>query len=273
MDLSTSYQIETVEIPLIEAADDSLLKPLIVDTQMISEPPPLVPIIISNQLISEPIKFQADPSNHDDTLIVDSCSCQAKTFKPKKGVRKNFPVRKYVYEDYVDKFKDLRELKPINEDFGGVTIGFTKKQVAILEHQMRVYTQLSTQHFLQTFSHPKFWVKANQFKTDLQDLEENVRKSTLNVCNLKNAVQFLEKWTEDLSEVNEENKKHIEFIEAEMFRGRQAGPRLIMRFPPKVMQAILTEEVFLYPEFVPRVAFRTDVPSDTFQEFSPSELT
>lgn len=259
-----TYQVETVSIPLAKTVNDSLTKPLTVDTQLA---PVESSLIISNQLLTKPSEPHVKQSSNDDTLLVAQlCSCEPEHHKQRK---QHLPVRRYVYGEYVEKYKHLRELQPYNESFGEVTVGFTKKQIAVLEHQMRVYTQFSIQHFLQMFSHPKFWDQADQFKTDLKELQAAVKSSSLNVCNLDKAVEFVKRWETDLSEVNQENKKHIQFIEEQMSKVKY-GARNILRFPPKVMQAILTEEAFLYPEFVPKVAFRTD--ETTFKEFSPSEL-
>lgn len=259
-----SYEFETSSIPLMEPTNDSLTKPLSVDTRI----PPEPSLIISNQSIVNPLDIK-QPKENDMLLIAKSSPCKSKAKKPKIKERVQPPIRRYLYESYVEKYKRLRELQPINEEFGEVIVGFTKKQIAVLEHQLRIYTQFAIQHFIQTFSHPRFWEKATKFKTDLEDMQEVVNTSMVNVCNLEGALDFVERWEKDLSEVNEENKKHIEFIESQMARGRY-GTRYILRFPPKIMQAILTEESFLYPEFVPKVSFRTDHCAVT--DFAPSEL-
>lgn len=203
------------------------------------------------------------------------CSCVEKSDKkisPRNAYIQR-PVLKYVYNDYVEKYKGLKELPPIEmEDFGGVEIGFTERQRKILEQQLRIYTQLTVQHFLQTFSHPKFWNKALQHKLNLQNIQETVTNTNLEVCNLDQGVRLIERWETELSEINEENEKHIEFIKCEMKGKSGVGFRNIMKFPPKTMKVILTEEVFLYPEFIPRVAFRTDEQSDKRNDFAPSEL-
>lgn len=237
-------------------------------------------VVISNQLLNEPQSLHVDSlpeeplSTSDETLLVKKCNCSEEPFPNKRnkiGFKRKV-VRKYVYEDYIEKYKYLKDLKHVDEDFEDVTVGFTKKQIAILEHQMRIYTQLSIQHYLQTFSHPKFWERAEQFKIDLHEFQKAVSRSTLNICNLQGAVDLLQRWKNELSEVNEENRKHIKFIEDGMFGIKKNRIRNIMRFPPKIMQVILTEEVFLYPEYVPKMAFRTDEQSNTYQEHSPSEL-
>ncbi|KAL5287994.1 GON4L family protein [Megaselia abdita] len=248
-----SYQPEIVSIPPIESSNDHFSKPSTVHTQQPS-------LVISNEILVQPLSVQEEEFK--------KCPCKSEPFK----TTNKYPVRKYIYEEYVEKYKCLRELKPIQEDFEDVQVGFTRKQIAIVEDQMRIFTQLTTQHFLQTFSHPKFWGKASSFKTDLLDLQKAVNRTSFNVCNLKNAVDLVERWEKDLSEVNEENRKHIEFIEAEMLGKSKSRLRNIMRFPPKVMQAILTEEAFLYPEFVPKMAFRTDQHENAMHDFSVSEL-
>lgn len=248
-------------VPFVGNTDSSLTHPLTVDTQLNSE---VKSLVRSNELVTKSELLQDDVSMVDQALPAKDPEIKAASVKA---------VRKYIYEDYVRKFEQLRELQPVPEDFGGVTTGFTRKQLTILEDQMRVYTQLSVQHFVQTYSHPRLWDKANQFKTNLNDFRNTVNKTSLSVCNLENALDFMERWEQDLSEEKEENEKHIKFIEDQINRGKYGTRNMknILRFPPKIMQAILTEEAFLYPELVPKVAFRCDRHSNE-SDFAPSEV-
>lgn len=87
------------------------------------------------------------------------------------------------------------------------------KQRLILEQQIRMHVQLSTQSFIQTFGNPSYWEKASGFKTMLDEMEETTKKnpnSVLNVCNLKLAVNFCDKWVKNLSIESDENSKYIE---------------------------------------------------------------
>lgn len=86
------------------------------------------------------------------------------------------------------------------------------KQRLILEQQIRMHVQLSTQHFIQTFGNPSYWESASTFKTMLDELYTKAKKnptSVLNVCNLKPAVNFCDKWVKDLSVESDENSKYI----------------------------------------------------------------
>lgn len=46
-------------------------------------------------------------------------------------------------------------------------VGFTDAQRLILEKQLRIHVQLSTQTYLQTYGHPKLYHRASQFKRNL----------------------------------------------------------------------------------------------------------
>lgn len=86
------------------------------------------------------------------------------------------------------------------------------KQRLILEQQIRMHVQLCTQHFIQTFGSPSYWEGAGTFKTmlvEMNDTTKNNPKSVLNVCNLKTAVKFCDKWVKDLSLESDENSKYI----------------------------------------------------------------
>lgn len=106
----------------------------------------------------------------------------------------------------VDTTTDVLESPVIEENFDLL------KQRLILEQQIRMHVQLSTQHFIQTFGNPSYWENASTFKTILDELYATTKKnpkSVLNVCNLKPAVNFCDKWVKDLSLESNENSNYI----------------------------------------------------------------
>lgn len=63
------------------------------------------------------------------------------------------------------------------QTFSPNAFGFTDAQRLVLERQLRIHVQLSTQSYLQTYGHPRLYHWASQFKRNLvsensQDLIE-----------------------------------------------------------------------------------------------------
>jgi len=69
--------------------------------------------------------------------------------KIKDNKRKNYVVNESTQND-------------ISQESNGKY--FTDFQKSIYAQQIRMHIQLTTQHFLQTYSHPEFWKYANKFK-------------------------------------------------------------------------------------------------------------
>lgn len=111
-----------------------------------------------------------------------------------------------VAENLKLKCDEVLEVPVVEENYD------LSKQRLILEQQIRMHVQLASQNFIQTFGNPSYWEKASCFKTMLDEMNETTKKnpkSVLNVCNLKLAVNFCDKWVKDLSIESEENSKYI----------------------------------------------------------------
>lgn len=137
-----------------------------------------------DQTISEPINKTVEqiPSQLTETTVVET--------KPCLNVVDDDVVPPVVCEEPID----------------------LQKQRLLLEQQIRMHVQLSTQHFIQSFGNPSYWEKANSFKTMLDEMYTTTKKnpkSVLNVCNLKSAVNFCDKWIKDLSIESDENCRYI----------------------------------------------------------------
>ncbi|XP_030383258.1 uncharacterized protein LOC115630741 [Scaptodrosophila lebanonensis] len=181
-------------------------------------------------------------------------------------------VRKHIYNEYSDYFESLRNLKPVPPEGTQNNIeGFTHHQHELLQQQLRIHTQMLTQTFLQTYSNPKLYHMAKQPKQMLYELQEKANQnSNFNCWNLKAAVKLVDKWERDLSsdEFEKENKKMMEFInkEIQLTDGRT---RQVPRLAPRIMDLMLDSTVFMYPQYLPRMAFQPR--SVQFTAYAPSE--
>lgn len=94
--------------------------------------------------------------------------------------------------------------------------GFSEKQRALLEQQLRMHVQMLAQNFLQTYGHPGFFAKADKFFQKLVELEnhalltKNMDTSIWNIINLKFAVDCCRDWMKDLENETPENTHYIE---------------------------------------------------------------
>lgn len=70
--------------------------------------------------------------------------------------------------------------------------GFTLQQLAILNQQLRMHVQLSTQTFLQTYGHPALWKKADVPKNYMVNLEKKKNRLTIIQKNLKYSQIFID---------------------------------------------------------------------------------
>ncbi|XP_017049833.1 uncharacterized protein LOC108093948 [Drosophila ficusphila] len=180
-------------------------------------------------------------------------------------------VKRHVYSEYDDHFENLRNVQPPNINNLARSRGFTKSQHDMLQQQLRIHTQMLTQSFLQTYSHPTFYPMAKQPKEMLEELHTKANKNaSFNCWNLKEAVQLVRKWEHDLcsDEFKEENEKMMEFINKETDL-TDGTTRQVPRLAPRIMDLMLDSRVFMYPQYLPRMAFQPKFAQVT--AYAPSE--
>jgi len=127
-------------------------------------------------------------------------------------------VKKHIYSEYEDQFENLRNVQPSNLNHLARSKGFTQSQHDMLQQQLRIHTQLLSQSYLQTYSHPTLYPMAKKPREMLEDLHKKAAKdASFNCWNLNEAVQLVRQWEQDLcsDEFKEENEKMMDFINKE----------------------------------------------------------
>ncbi|XP_020799449.1 uncharacterized protein LOC110177191 [Drosophila serrata] len=261
-----------------------------IPTHALSVPPELIAVPMPGQ----PNCFQlAKVVNNDSTLFNASLITDPipdATFEPiqaptpnknnadryKKPYDTNFTweyisVKKHVYAEYEEQFENLRYVQPVNYHHLTRSRGFTQSQHDMLQQQLRIHTQLLTQSYLQTYSHPTLYHMAAKPREMLEELYQKAnRDASFNCCNLKEAVQLVRQWEHDLcsKEFEAENTKMMEFInkETDLTDGHT---RQVPRLAPRIMDLMLDSRVFIYPQYLPRMAFQPKLNQVT--AYAPSE--
>ncbi|XP_017125281.1 uncharacterized protein LOC108144702 [Drosophila elegans] len=180
-------------------------------------------------------------------------------------------VKKHIYSEYEDQFENLRNVQPANINHLARSRGFTKSQHDMLQQQLRIHTQMLSQSYLQTYSHPTLYPMAQKPREMLEELHKKaIKDASFNCWNLNEAIQLVRKWEHDLcsDEFKEENEKMMEFInkETELTDGHT---RQVPRLAPRIMDLMLDSQVFMYPQYLPRMAFQPKLTQVT--AYAPSE--
>nr|XP_034835640.1 uncharacterized protein LOC117992092 isoform X1 [Maniola hyperantus] len=157
------------------------------------------------------------------------------------------------------------------------TVKMSPEQVTILEQQLRQHVQLAASNFLQLFVHPIHWPYAPKYKEYLETFNKTVSenpKSIVNVCNLIPAVELVRSWEASVSEDTEENKKMIEFVQAEMEKCRRrcaANNLYTGDFPVLFKKVVANSPVFLYPHMLPSMPYRANYMNKRFNYSRPED--
>ncbi|XP_020712601.1 uncharacterized protein LOC101453433 [Ceratitis capitata] len=182
-------------------------------------------------------------------------------------------IRKHVYTEYISKFEDvvkmLKNTMPA-EELPTDGKGFTRFQHDILQQQLRLHVQMLTQTFVQSYSHPNYWKLAPKAKDMLMELEQKAEDdASFRAWNLRPAMKLIRQWEEDLSEDTPQNKEMMKFINSEVHSTR-SNCRQVPRFPPRIMELMLNSKVFMYPQYLPRIPFRSR--PRRYECFAPAEM-
>uniref|UniRef100_A0A0A1X5X7 GON-4-like protein n=1 Tax=Zeugodacus cucurbitae TaxID=28588 RepID=A0A0A1X5X7_ZEUCU len=209
---------------------------------------------------------------------------QSATPKPTEDPRYSVPydtnftyeyisIRKHVYTEYLKRFESVRnithDVSQISE-LPNEAIGFTKQQHDILQQQLRIHVQMLTQTFIQSYSHPIYWKLSFKAKDMLLEIEKRAQDdASFRAWNLKSAVSLIQQWEEDLNKDTPENKEMMKFIHHEI-SSTKSNCRQVPRFPPRIMEFVLNSEVFMYPEYLPRIPFISR--RSKYEAFAPAEM-
>ncbi|XP_043644198.1 uncharacterized protein LOC122613853 [Drosophila teissieri] len=180
-------------------------------------------------------------------------------------------IKKHIYSEYEEKFENLRNVEPVNFNHLARSRGFTQSQHDMLQQQLRIHTQMLSQSYLQTYSHPTLYPMATKPREMLEELHKKATKDpSFNCWNLQEAVQLVRKWEHDLcsDEFKEENEKMMDFInkETDLTDGHT---RQVPRLAPRIMDLMLDSRVFMYPQYLPRMAFQPKLTQTS--AYAPSE--
>lgn len=139
--------------------------------------------------------------------------------------------------------RDITE--KLTDDYDNELVGFTEIQFEIFNQQLQMYVQLSTQYYLQTYSNPTYWTYADIFYNNLLELQEK-KSPTLNVLNLDSAIKLCVDWKDSL---DTDSSKEIKDYYSKMAN----------TFPPKFMDVIIENPVFMYPTCLPHTSLKPDI--------------
>ncbi|KAH8354992.1 hypothetical protein KR093_003500 [Drosophila rubida] len=184
---------------------------------------------------------------------------------------KYLSIRKHIHSEYEEQFESLRYLKPMPLTPVTNAMGFSQAQHDMLQQQLRLHTQLLTQTFVQTYSHPTLYPMAHKPKEMLHELKQRSTKDvSFNCWNLNGAIELITNWEQDLcsDEFEEQNKAMMRFINKET-QSTDANNRQVPRLPPRIMDLMLDSPVFMYPQYLPRIAFQPR--NSQFTAYAPSE--
>ncbi|XP_044264202.1 uncharacterized protein LOC123011021 [Tribolium madens] len=142
-------------------------------------------------------------------------------------------------------------------------ISIKKSQIPILAQQMRQHIQMLTQNFLLSYEHPEFSDLAGKVKEMLFDLKaetDGKTASIYHVINLEPALKLIDDWEKLFASKNnevKECKKYVDKVLFESIAARKAGTEYVVTFPPLLLKTVSNSEVFIYPDLLPRIPFRS----------------
>uniref|UniRef100_A0A1I8NTI6 Myb-like domain-containing protein n=1 Tax=Stomoxys calcitrans TaxID=35570 RepID=A0A1I8NTI6_STOCA len=188
-------------------------------------------------------------------------------------------VKRHIIAEYKEKFESLKHAQ-VNQVSSTTTDselsksheicqGFTKYQYDLLQQQLRIHVQTLTQTYIQTYCHPELWRLAKKPKEMLMELQEKSKSNhNFKIWNLEKAIALINKWQQELDEDTEENKELMKYLNREVELTNH-NTRQIPRFHPRILDCFLESNVFMYPEYLPRMPFSSKVAS--YEAFSPVE--
>ncbi|XP_053677993.1 uncharacterized protein LOC128728359 [Anopheles nili] len=151
---------------------------------------------------------------------------------------------------------------PVTVQLSNTDVGLNDFQFQLLHQQLRMHVQLTAQHFMQTYAHPKFW-KFGKTTLDMLKELDRIGKVKPNIIpwNLPLALECCNSWVSELEEDNDSNKSLIKFWLDEVQHAEDAYKRERYYrgdFHWRVREKIINCKAFMYPTLIPYKAFRCD---------------
>uniref|UniRef100_A0A1Y1MDI7 Myb-like domain-containing protein n=1 Tax=Photinus pyralis TaxID=7054 RepID=A0A1Y1MDI7_PHOPY len=149
-------------------------------------------------------------------------------------------------------------------------------QKLLLEQQLRQHVQLLAQHFLLSYQHPEYHDLSTEFKACLYNyncLAELKENSIFKTCNLDGAIKLMNDWEKQFqlnTDEIKEMKAYVCRVLHESQTSKAAGIEYIVTFPPLIMETIARSEVFIYPDLLPIIPFKS---TSLFSKFIESYTT
>ncbi|XP_008195801.2 uncharacterized protein mute [Tribolium castaneum] len=157
-------------------------------------------------------------------------------------------------------------------------ISIKKNQIPILVQQMTQHVQMLTQNYLMSYEHPEYAELADKLKQMLVDLKiEGVGKtaSIYHVANLDPALNLIDDWEQLFESKSSEVKEYKAYVEKVLFKSiasKKAGTEYIVTFPTLYLKTVSNSEVFIYPNLLPRIPFKSSqVTRRAYHYFTPGE--
>lgn len=99
------------------------------------------------------------------------------------------------------------------------------------------------------------------FQLNLKQLSDKKPTSYFNPINLQPALKLVEKWESKFSANDVEaiqTKQHVMRVICESKQKKSAGINYTITFPPLLLDTVLYSDVFIYPDILPMIPFKTE---------------
>uniref|UniRef100_A0A336M7N2 CSON013050 protein n=1 Tax=Culicoides sonorensis TaxID=179676 RepID=A0A336M7N2_CULSO len=218
-------------------------------------------------------------SSQSDTKIIltdsinESLNSTARTIDT-SNILSNSATNDSVFSSKIRRVKqektyDYLDFSPPTSDLNSTQTGFTDEQTKILDQQLRMHIQLSTQNYLQTYSHPKYWKEADGILNFLYELDFHIRWSEQYPA-LRLALDQTEQWKKFVD--SENGKEVVDWFYQEWEKEKESKEKISKWYQPKlcprIVDLMLSSPVFAFPRLLPEMAFK----GDYYNEKNKSEI-
>uniref|UniRef100_A0A182FQW3 Uncharacterized protein n=1 Tax=Anopheles albimanus TaxID=7167 RepID=A0A182FQW3_ANOAL len=271
---NSTVQLNECNSP-VQESNCTVFLPEVVSTPHVPRPP-FVPesntILQSESRNSEQMTTQLNGS--ESNCLVEPSACSSSVVETKTESRfslkyvvpieSNFtydPVTSRLIPNIKEekRYTFYKSVQPLMLNITEEQVGFTDFQYQLLQQQLRMHVQLTTQHFLQTYGHPTMWKMAKTFKDMLKELDDISRnKPCVRPCNLQTALDCCQSWEDELSVQSDLNDQLREYWQSQEERMKRPNTKYACsEFHWRVMEKMLNCKAFIYPALIPYKPFRT----------------
>lgn len=154
----------------------------------------------------------------------------------------------------------LEEVNPVVE---AAPEKITSNQKILLEQQMRQHVQILAQNFILGYQHIEYSDVAEKSKEYLCFLRSqgcSLPNSYFHPVNLDPALRLVDSWESKVDSNDDEVQRMKGYVNRVIYESRQrkqTGSEYIVTFPPLILDTILNSSVFIYPDLLPRIPFKS----------------